>query len=66
MSELIGNRYHLIERLGEGGMGVIYRAQDRLSGETVVLKRITASPGQLQFASRRWRLAYAKLQQADR
>lgn len=64
MSELIGNRYHLIERLGEGGMGVIYRAQDRLSGQIIALKRITAAPGQLQFASLRdtkeFRLALAQ------
>lgn len=40
----IQNRYHLIEILGEGGMGVVWRAFDRLTGQTVALKQVRQSP----------------------
>ncbi len=38
---LIGNRYMVLDKLGEGGMGAVYRVLDRLSGMQVALKRVT-------------------------
>jgi predicted ATPase len=43
---LIGYRYELWEPLGQGGMGRVYRAKDRLTGEVVALKQVSlALPG---------------------
>ncbi len=49
--QLIGNRYQLADKLGAGNMGVVYRAIDRLTGNTIALKRVTVSGDQLRFAS---------------
>lgn len=50
--ELINNRYRLHEKLGSGGMGAVYRATDRLTGQVVALKRVTTDPDKLRFASK--------------
>jgi predicted ATPase len=48
----ISGRYILQEKLGEGGMGAVYRAADRLTGETIALKQVTIPAQQLDFQSR--------------
>jgi eukaryotic-like serine/threonine-protein kinase len=51
MQSIINNRYILHEPLGQGAMGIVYRATDRLSGEGIALKSVTVPGEQLQFAS---------------
>jgi serine/threonine protein kinase/tetratricopeptide (TPR) repeat protein len=36
----VGNRYQLVERIGEGGMGEVYKALDRLNSKHVALKSV--------------------------
>lgn len=51
MQSLLETRYQIGDQLGAGGMGAIFRVTDRLTGETVALKRITVPAHQLQFGS---------------
>ena len=43
-SRLIGARYQLINEIGHGGMGSVYRALDRVTGRVITLKRIRVGP----------------------
>ena len=50
-AQTIGKRYALQEKLGQGGMGAVYRALDRLTGQQVALKHVTLEKQNLRFAS---------------
>lgn len=49
MHTLIANRYEPINRLGQGGMGVVYCVKDRLSNREMALKQVHVNPDRLQF-----------------
>ena len=48
----IGHRYELLEKIGHGGMGTVYRAHDRMNGSIVALKRLSISADRVMFMSR--------------
>ncbi len=47
-TKTINGRYKLEHEIGRGAMGVVYRTIDRLSGDTVALKRVTMLDDQIQ------------------
>lgn len=48
--EIIDNRYELIEKLGRGGMGIVWRARDRLTDTYIALKQVLARQDALHLS----------------
>ncbi len=47
----VGNRYVLLDALGGGGMGAVFRAYDRLSNSVIVIKSLLVEPAVLDMLS---------------
>jgi len=57
-ARLVADRYELRELLGEGGMGVVYRAIDTRTGGLVAIKtmRDISDPRTLEMFKKEWRV----------
>ncbi len=49
---MLGNRYRLLDEIGSGAMGTVFRAHDRLTGQRVALKRVSVPSEFLAYATR--------------
>ncbi len=52
MTAIVNGRYQLQDKLGQGGMGIVHRAHDRLTDATVAFKQIQALAQYLKFMSK--------------
>ena len=58
--DVISNRYELTDKLGEGGMGAVYEAIDRLTSEIVAIKRVRLNKALSEEVAHRTRLALTR------
>jgi predicted ATPase/tRNA A-37 threonylcarbamoyl transferase component Bud32 len=49
---LIGTRYELLGKLGQGAMGIVYKANDKIDNKHVAIKQINLNPRTLTFSSK--------------
>lgn len=50
-TQLIGHRYRLLSKLGQGGMGMVHRALDKLTDDIIALKQVAPPSSDIAFGS---------------
>jgi len=55
--DLTGTKYEIVDRIGQGGMGTVYRARDRELGREIALKVVRLPEGALDITARMMREA---------
>lgn len=54
-TRIVGGRYVVLSELGRGGTGVVWRAEDRVTGRAVAVKQLHVPPGSTARERRRYR-----------
>lgn len=62
--QTVGN-YDLLQKVAEGGMGAVYRARDRTSGQTVAVKLVTPQMASNPIIAERFKKEYEAAQALD-
>ncbi len=48
----VDRRYKLTDKLGAGGMGVVFLAEDRITKDKIALKQVLKNPADLMFGTK--------------
>ena len=58
---VLGNKYALIEQIGRGGMGVVWKAKDQIADRLVALKFVSSRLKHFELEMERLRVSFKKI-----